>query len=105
MRISNRPKQSLWKTKKFTDGRVGNKFSRIAKVSKPNEKGKIKVTRIRCFRIQLWLFLKLKRGNESKEEGPRFYFAQILILSSNSRHREFISGSTCSMKDAEINSA
>ncbi|WP_157255498.1 hypothetical protein [Pedobacter sp. Leaf216] len=64
------------KTKKFTDGRVGNKFSRIAKVAKPNDNGKIKVTRIRCFKIRLRLFLKLKRGTESKEEGPRFYFGK-----------------------------
>lgn len=25
--------------------------------------------------MRLRLFLKLKRGTESKEEGPRFYFA------------------------------
>jgi len=51
------------KAKKFTDRRAGNKFSRIVKVAKPNDNGKIKVTRIRCFKIQLWLFLKLKTGN------------------------------------------
>lgn len=78
IRKSHRPKQSLWKTKKFTDGRVGNKFSRIAKVAKPNDNGKIKVTRIRCFKIRPRLFLELKRGTESKEEEPRFYFAQNL---------------------------
>jgi hypothetical protein len=66
------------KTKKFTDGRVGNKFSRIAKVAKPNDNGKIKVTRIRCVKIRLRLFLALKRGTESKEEVPRFYFGQKL---------------------------
>jgi hypothetical protein len=32
------------KTRKFTDRGVGNKFSRIAKVAKPNDNGKIKVT-------------------------------------------------------------
>jgi hypothetical protein len=76
IRKSHRPKQRLLKTKKFTDGEVGNKFSRIAKVAKPNDNGKIKVTRIRCFKMRLRLFLELKRGTESKEEGPRFYFAQ-----------------------------
>jgi hypothetical protein len=89
MRKSNRPKQSLWKTKKFTDGRVGNKFLRIAKVAKANENGKIKVTRIRCFNIQLWLFLKLKRGTESKEESPRFYFAQKLVSTSKKNSQFF----------------
>jgi len=89
MRKSNRPKQSLWKTKKFTDGRVGNKFSRIAKVAKPNENGKIKVTRIRCFKIQLWLFLKLKRGNESKEEFPVFICPGFWIVAKKKNNRFF----------------
>lgn len=78
MRKSNRPKQSLLKTTKFTDRGVGNKFSRIAKVAKPNENGKIKVTRIRCFKMRLRLFLELKRGNESKEDFPVFILPLIL---------------------------
>ncbi|KQN38834.1 hypothetical protein ASE92_05275 [Pedobacter sp. Leaf41] len=62
---------------KFTDRIVGNKFSRIVKVAKPSENGKIKVTRIRCFKTQLRLILRVKRGTESKEEEPRFYFGQF----------------------------
>jgi len=63
--------RSLWMD------RVGNKFSRFAKVARPSKNGKIKVIRIRCLKRNYGCF-KVKNGELNRKKASPFCFLQVL---------------------------